>query len=361
MQLRQLVLTDFRNYQNASVSFAPGLTLVVGANGHGKTNLLEAIGWLATQSSFRGVGADVLVREGCDRSLLQADAEREGRSLTIECEINRSGRNRAFLNRQRVRRSHELLAAVRTTVFSPDDLALLKGGPAGRRRFIDDTLVFETPRHDGVRVEFERIIRQRNALLRQSSGRLDADAAFTLDVWDTKLAAVGDVLGSLRADLVARLEPVVTGAYARLAGPGAAAELVYVARWRGHPEGLLGALREAHDDDVRRGVTTVGPHRDDFVIRLSGHDARTHASQGEQRSLALALRLAAHDIVTKAAGSAPVLLLDDVFSELDPARSAALLRVLPISQSILTTAGAIPPGATPDQVVRVQAGEVRAD
>lgn len=360
MQLRQLTLTDFRNYRNATADFAPGLTVVVGANGHGKTNLLEAIGWLATQSSFRGVAADVLVREGCDRAFLRADAERTGRSLSIECEINRTGRNRAFLNRQRVRRSHELLDAVRTTVFSPDDLALVKSGPAGRRRFVDETLVFETPRHDGVRVEFERIVRQRNALLRQSGGRLDADAAFTLDVWDTKLAAVGDVLGSLRADLITRLAPEVTDAYVRLAGPEAAVELVHVAPWRGHPEGLLGVLHAARDDDVRRGITTVGPHRDDMVIRLRGHDARTHASQGEQRSLALALRLAAHQIVTDAAGSPPVLLLDDVFSELDPARSDALLHVLPATQSILTTASAIPTGVTAEQILRVEAGEVRA-
>jgi DNA replication and repair protein RecF len=241
-------------------------------------------------------------------------------------------------------------------VFSPDDLALVKGGPSERRRMLDDALVASAPRHDATRSDLERILRQRTTLLKQSGGRLSHEIAATLDVWDAKLTEVGEVLGTARAELVDRLEPVVGKAYDELATAGAQVTVTYDAPWRA--AGLAAALADARADDVRRGVSTVGPHRDDLVLTVNGLPARTHASQGEQRSLALALRLATHSVVTDVTGSTPVLLLDDVFSELDADRSEALLAHLPPGQALLTTAGALPGSVAPDLVVRVRSGTV---
>jgi DNA replication and repair protein RecF len=219
-------------------------------------------------------------------------------------------------------------------------------------------LVALHPRNDVLRGEVERVIRQRNALLKQSGGRLDESGAFTLDVWDTKLAEAGTALAAARRGLLGRLGPVLGATYDALARRPAEVTAAYEAPWRDGPGGLAGALRRARADDVRRGVCTVGPHRDEVVLAIGDRPARTHASQGEQRSLALALRLAAHRVVTDDTGAPPVLLLDDVFSELDPDRSAALLANLPVGQTLLTSASGLPPDAHPDLTLRVRAGEV---
>lgn len=359
MQLKRLWLTDFRSYHDVEVAFDPGLTAVVGPNGQGKTNLMEAIGYLATLGSFRGAPNEALVRVGADRAIIRAEAEREGRELLLEAEIVINGRNRTQLNRQPLRRARDLLGALRVTVFSPDDLTLIKGSPGGRRTMLDDTLVTLHQRHDQQRSDLDRILRQRGALLKQAGGRMNAEVELTLDVFDAKLVAAGEALAGARRDLVDQLAPVLSDAYAAVARDPAPVTATYAPAWMA--SGLAAALVAARRDDLRRGVSTVGPHRDDLDLSLAGLPARTHASQGEQRSLALALRLAAHEVVTRRTGTPPVLLLDDVFSELDPERSDALLRTLPEGQTILTTAGDLPVGAVPGRVLRVRGGVVDAD
>jgi DNA replication and repair protein RecF len=248
------------------------------------------------------------------------------------------------------------------SVFSPDDLALIKGGPAERRRLLDDALVSLHPQHAETIAAVDRVLRQRGALLRQAGGKATPEIVTTLDVWDTKLAEHGAALATARRALVARLEPVVAKAYAGVAEGAATVRMRYVASWpdEGDDErgALHAALTAARTDDLRRSVSTVGPHRDELDLQIGTLPARTHASQGEQRSLALALRLAVHDVVTETTGAAPILLLDDVFSELDPHRSAALLASLPTCQAILTTAGVLPRGASPAATVRIEDGRI---
>lgn len=351
MLLRRLWLTDFRSYPQAELELGPGLTALLGDNGQGKTNLLEAVGYLATLSSFRGAPNEALVRQGAAQAVVRAEGERDTRALLIEAEITPSGRGRVLVNRQRLQRTRDLLGALRVSVFAPDDLELVKGGPTERRGYLDDTLVATQPRLDALRSDLDRVLRQRNALLRQAGGRLTEDIELTLAVWDAKLVEAGEALASARRALVEQLGPALAVAYDQVAGRPAHIEIEYVAPWQ--ERGLSVALLEARRDEVRRGVSLVGPHRDDVALRIGGLPSRTHASQGEQRSLALALRLAAHQVVTAATGSPPVLLLDDVFSELDPDRSAALLAHLPPGQTLLSSAAGLPPGAHPDVVLRV--------
>lgn len=358
MHVRTLWLTDFRCYTSIEVDLSPGLTVVVGANGEGKTNMLEALAWLATLSSFRGAPTDALVRRGTPFAVIRALAERDGRELLLEAQLQPTGRNRVMVNRQPLRRARDLLGSLRVTVFTPDDLDIVKDGPGERRRFLDDALVALHPRNDALRSELEKVLRQRNALLRQSGGRLDEAGAFTLDVWDSKLAKAGEALATARVDLVGRLTPVLASTYDALAREPALVTIAYDAPWRS--QGLATALATARKDDLRRGVSTVGPHRDELVLSVAGAAARTYASQGEQRTLALSLRLAVHHVVTAATGSPPVLLLDDVFSELDPGRSRALLAHLPPGQTVLTTASGLPADARPDVVLRLERGAVAA-
>lgn len=360
MIVTRLELVDFRNYATATFDFHPGITAVVGLNGQGKTNLAEAMAYLATLDSFRGAPTEALIRVGADAAVVRATVlHPEGREVLVELELSRQGRTRVLVNKQKLPRTRDLLGVMRVTVFSPDDLALVKGAPSERRRFLDDTLVALALKYDALRLELDRIVKQRNTLLKQSNGRLDAESELTLDVWDAKFADVGDRFGHARATLVARLSPMVSAAYEQLADRPSSIELRYEPEWR--RRGLAGALTDARTDDVRRGVSTVGPHRDDVELFIGGMSARTHASQGEQRTLALALRLGAHRMVADKVGSPPILVLDDVLSELDPRRSTALLRHLPAGQVVLTTAGVLPDAAHPDAVVRIDAGAVISD
>jgi DNA replication and repair protein RecF len=362
MQLDRLWLTNFRNWAAAELDLAPGLTVIRGRNGAGKTNLLEAVGYLATLASFRGVAADAMVRQGCERAVVRGEGRRSGRELLLEVEVRLSGRGRAAVNRQPVRRAADLLEALRVSVFSPDDLALVKGAPAGRRRWVDDALVALHPRNDALRRDFERVVRQRTTLLGQAGGRVTPDVAVTLDVWDAKLVETGEALATARVEFLERAQPLVAKAYAELAAAGApganpaTAGLVYEAPWRA--DGLAAALATARADELRRGVSLVGPHRDDVALSVGAFPARTHASQGEQRSLALALRLAAHQVVADEVGEPPLLLLDDVFSELDAERGRSLLDHLPRGQALLTTTGPVPTGAAPERVLEVADGAV---
>lgn len=356
MKIRELSLVDWRSYERVDLSFGDGLTAIIGENGQGKTNLVEAVGWLAGGGSFRGASDDALVRTGAEAAVVRATVKADdGREQLIEAEIPRAGRNRIQLNRQRVTRATDLTAVFQVTVFSPDDLDLVKGGPTLRRNWVDTALVSRHRSHGALRADVDRILKQRNALLRGVHGRLDSDAAFTLDVWDAKLADAGERLRAERVKLLDEMNPILTEAYDAVARTPSRARATYAGSW----EGSLGdALAEARDVDVRRAVTTVGPHRDEVVLELAGLPARSHASQGEQRSLALALRLAADGVVRASGAAHPVLVLDDVFSELDGGRAAALLDALPDAQRILTTASGLPPAARPDRVMKVHAGSV---
>lgn len=357
MFVERLELVDFRNYSNADFTFSRGVTAVVGRNAQGKTNLAEAMGFLSTLDSFRQAPTVALVREGADAAFIRATIRHDdGRDVLVEVQIPRSGRTTVLVNKQRLNRTRDLLGVLRVTVFSPDDLELVKGSPSERRKFVDDTLVNLVIKNDALRLEFERILRQRNTLLRQANGRLTEDIGFTLDVWDEKLDSSGSELGHERATVVAQLQPLVEEAYRRLAGDHVAIGLRYEPQWR--RTGLATALKEARADDIRRGVSTVGPHRDDIEFIIGALPARTHASQGEMRCLALSLRLAAHELVADRTGMSPLLILDDVLSELDPHRCAALLGALPAGQVVLTTASTLPESAHPDSVVTIERGRV---
>lgn len=356
MLLERLELQHFRNYAELRLELSPGVTVVTGNNGHGKSNLLEAIGYLATLSSFRGAPIDALIADGADAGVIRAEGVRAERALLLEAEILRVGRNRTLINRQPLKRTNDLLGALRVTVFSPDDLEMVKQGPGLRRRFFDELLVAIDPRNDVLRTDLDKVLRQRNALLKQAKGRLREDIAVTLDVWDAKLAEVGTALAVARREAVDALEPHLVEAYRALSGNRRRASVAYDPEWM--QVGLADALAHSRTDDVRRGVSTVGPHRDEFFLALDGSPVRTHASQGEQRSFTLAMRLAAHLLVTERAGASPILLLDDVFSELDATRSAALLANLPAGQTLVTTAGIVPEGTHPDVVWQVRDGVV---
>lgn len=363
MIVTRLELIDFRNYESGTFELTGGTTAVLGDNGQGKTNLAEALAYLATLSSFRGAPGEALVRAGADQAIIRATVRHDdGRESLIEAELAVAGRNRVQVNKQKLQRVRDLLGTVRVTVFAPDDLIVVKGGPGDRRRLLDDTLVALATKYDGIRLEIDRIVKQRNTLLKQAQkaghrgDALPDEIAVTLDVWDQKFTAVADQFGYARATLVSRLTPMVQEAYEHLAGHATAIELSYEPEWR--RVGLQAALASARVDDVRRGVSTVGPHRDELSLSINGLPSRTHASQGEQRTLALSLRLAAHRLVTERTGSAPVLVLDDVLSELDDGRATALLGHLPHGQVVITSASELPSAARADRILRVHAGQV---
>ena len=348
MLIQQISLQDYRSYESLDLSLGEGLTAILGPNGVGKTNLLEAIALLGTLKSFRGAPTENLVRQGASQSIVRATGVRDGREVLIELELAK-GRTRALVNRQRLQRSRDLLGAMRVTVFAPDDLELIKSGPAIRRDFLDDLIVALDPKADAVIADVDRILKQRNALLRQSAGRLDDMTAATLDVWDSKLAAAGAHLTIRRENTLSDLMPLAATAYAQLAGATTDVVASYQRSWSS--DEMADAIAAARNEDVRRGVSSVGPHRDDVSLRIDGFDSRTEASQGEQRTLALALRMAGHRLITDEVGESPLLLLDDVLSELDPGRAHALLANLPPGQTVITSASGLPTATVPDQIL----------
>lgn len=358
--IARIELVDFRNHARTTIDMTDGTTAVLGRNGQGKTSLVEAMSYLSTLRSFRGVPNDALIRDGCDTAFVRAVVVREdGREILVECEINRAGRNRVLVNRQRLGRARDLLGVVRSTVFAPTDLQLVYEGPAARRDMIDDALASLSRHNDVLCAEVERIVRQRNTLLKQANGRLTSEISSTLDVWDDKFTESGTQLGNARSSLIDRLIPHVHQAYESLASETTPIGMLYEPQWRS--DGLASALAAARAEDVRRGVTSVGPHRDDIIFTINGMPARSHASQGETRTLALAVRLGLHQLVTEDAGEAPLLVLDDVLSELDPVRSAALLTSLPPGQTLITSAGPLPHEARCDRTLLVSAGRVVDD
>jgi DNA replication and repair protein RecF len=343
--------------------------VLVGPNGAGKTSLLEAVGWVARAKSFRGVGDGALVQRGNELAIVRADVVQGERQQLFEAEVRASGRNRVLLNRHPISRARDLHGLLRTTMFAPDDLQLVKGGPAERREYLDDLLVMLAPRYDAARTDFERVLKQRNALLK--AGVRDDDDDATLVVFDEQLVRAGGEVVRGRLRLLARLAPIINATYEEVSGQAAPIDGTYHAEWAEAPlndddadavEEMLRrsiAARRKHERD--RGVTLVGPHRDEWRLTINDLDARGQASQGEQRTLALALRLAGHELVADLTGVVPVLLLDDVFSELDAPRAGALIRRLTGGQTLVTTAGALPPGVDAQHTFHVHDGHVEAD
>jgi DNA replication and repair protein RecF len=373
VQLAHLWLTDFRGHQASEVEVGPGITVFAGGNAQGKTTVLEAVGWLARMSSFRGAPDSALVGVGCERAIVRAEivpANRgpEVRPDLIEAEIVAAGRNRVLLNRKPLPRARDLLGTLRVTVFAPDDLRLVKAGPAERRTELDDLLVALSPRYDAVQSDYERVLKHRNAWLRTWSR---ADDPATLDVWDEQLVRAGAELVRGRLKLLDRLAAPLGKAYGDVAGAAADVSGAYEAAWADDvmldetrldevAPLLAVAVARSRSADLERRLTLVGPHRDDWRLSIDGLDARRFASQGEQRSLALALRLAGHLVISDVVGESPVLLLDDVFSELDETRANNLVAHMPIAQALVTTAGTLPPGLPAERVVWVAGGRLEA-
>jgi DNA replication and repair protein RecF len=364
-RLGRVWLTDFRCYEHVELELDAGCTVVTGRNGQGKTSLLEAVAWLATGRSLRGVADRVLVRADHEEAIVRAEVHHADHDVLIEAAIRAQGRNRILANKQTVTRRRDLAEHLRVTVFAPDDLALVKGAPAGRRDYVDDLLVASAPRLAGVITDYERVLKQRNALLR--AGIRNAEDRTTRDVLDERLVASGAALIAARLELIDRLAPAVRDAYASLAGSAPGFATRYEAEWSDTKlspttaaDAIMAALARLQRREEERGSTLVGPHRDDWTLLLDGMDARHHASQGEQRTLALGLRLAGHREVAAVVGAEPILLLDDVFSELDGVRAAALVEHLPATQTLITTAGALPDGIAAGAWLRIEAGRVVA-
>ncbi|HEX2234977.1 MAG TPA: DNA replication/repair protein RecF, partial [Actinomycetota bacterium] len=345
MRVDELALEDFRNYERAHLALAPGLNLVIGRNAQGKTNLLESIHCLSGLGSPRSSDA-ALVRKGSERALLHARVSRGTRTVRVDLEIRPGRGARALVNKTPVAGVRRLAETVTTVFFGPDELSLIKGSPEGRRRFLDDLVVKLRPAREGLRREWERVLRQRNALLRSMPrhGGGARAAGPTLEVWDEALCRAGAALAAARLEALGRLGPPADRRYGSVAGGGRLL-LTYESEWvpgagdlsldelgSAGEDRLRGALEAALEasraKEIERGVSLVGPQRDDVVVGVGEDgrlDARAFASQGDQRTAALALKLAEYDLLCDALGEAPVVLLDDVLSELDPARRAWLV------------------------------------
>jgi DNA replication and repair protein RecF len=378
VHVSRLELADFRSYEHVELDLEPGVTAFLGPNGQGKTNLVEAVDYAATQSSHRVASDQPLVRHGAERAVVRLRVRRDEREALIELEINPGKANRARLNRGAVPRARDALGIVRTVLFAPDDLELVKGDPGARRRFLDDLLVVRHPRFAGVRADYDRLLRQRNTLLKtaggRGGGRQSESALSTLESWDAHLAQVGSELLAARLDLVSALEPHVARHYTAVAESvdkpdgGNQTQLDYRASLalegaterRALESALLAEMARRRGEELDRGMTLVGPHRDDVDISLGRLPARGYASHGESWSLALSLRLAAFDLL-RADGDDPVLILDDVFAELDAHRRERLAEIVREAEQVLITAAV--EEDVPKELVRrhyaVQAGEVR--
>lgn len=346
MLIRELGLYNFRNYREAKIHFPAGVSLIEGENGQGKTNILEAIYYLAVQRSWRTSRDESIVRDECESARISALVEnRRGNPVRVALELGKE--RQAVINNKRDPRRKQLAGLVRATLFAPEDLDIVKGPPRGRRDFIDALIVKLRPARAGVISDYARVLRQRNGLLRSAITTRKYDAE-TLDVWDCQLASTGEALVAARRDALQEAMKVAEGVYKQACAPGIGAELKaqYVCSYDntgiGSAPALREALKESRPEELRRGLTLAGPHHDDIAILVNGLDARTRASQGEQRTAALALRLAEHESVAYASGEEGILLLDDVFSELDPSRSRLLVERLESAQSILTSAGILP-------------------
>jgi DNA replication and repair protein RecF len=379
VHLTRLALTDFRSYADLSLELGAGVTTFSGPNGEGKTNLVEAIGYLATLGSHRVATDAPLIRQGAERAVLRAMVTGTSGSSLVEVEVNPGRANRVRLNRAPLPRPRDILGTLRTVLFAPEDLALVKGDPGDRRRFLDELLVATAPRYAGVRADYDRVLRQRTALLKSAGskthlrGPARESMTATLDTWDAQLARAGAPLLAGRMRLVAALQPHVAAAYEAVSGgrPGEASGMSYRSSALNNDEGfedvevaaletaLLKSLAGVRASELDRGVCLVGPHRDELELAIGGLPARGYASHGESWSLALALRLASFTLLRQGHED-PVLILDDVFAELDAGRRDRLAGLVAGAEQVLITAAV--PVDVPDVLAgarfEVQAGVI---
>ena len=361
MHVAHLTLHDFRSYADIDVALEPGATAFIGRNGQGKTNLVEAIDYLSRLSSHRVATDAPLVRAGADQAIVRASVVKEGRPALIEVELNPGRANRARINRSPLPRPREIVGLVRTVVFSPDDLTLVKGDPSDRRKFLDDLLILRSPRLAGVRADYDRVLKQRNSLLKTAGvarGSSRDAAMSTLEIWDDNLARVGAEILGARLRLVEDLRPYVGKAYEAVARGASRddADIDYRASVDlGEPPleaaepgartpleaALLTAIAARRKEELDRGISLVGPHRDELLLSLGDPQLRLpvkgYASHGESWSFALALRLASYDLL-RADGDDPILVLDDVFAELDAERRQQLAELVAGAEQVLVTA-----------------------
>ena len=395
MHVRHLTVSDFRSYATAELPLTPGVTTLVGLNGQGKTNLVEAIGYLATLSSHRVSTDQPLVRFGAEQAVIRGAVMRDGRETMLELELNPGRANRARLGRSPVTRPRDVLGTLRTVLFAPEDLALVKGDPSERRRFLDDLLIARQPRWAGVRSDYDKVLKQRNALLKSAQPVLRkgsrrppprpgdepvddarASALHTLDVWNEHLATVGSQLLYARLRLLRDLGPYLAKAYDEVSGGQSDARVSYKSSLREAaaaslaagdvPEAdalrseLVATLEENRDREIERGISLAGPHRDDLVLSLGELPAKGYASHGESWSFALGLKLAAYQLLRHDLGEDPVLILDDVFAELDTGRRERLAAMVADCEQVLITAAvdADVPKSLVGQTFSVTLGEV---
>ena len=354
MHVRHLALTDFRSWERVELDLEPGRTVFVGPNGFGKTNLIEALWYSSTLGSHRVASDAPLIRAGAERAVVSTIVVSEGRELAVDLDITSGRANKARLNRSPVRSAREILGVLRAVLFAPEDLSLVRGDPSERRRYLDELATTRRPRIAGVRADYDKVLRQRTALLKTAAGarfRGDRSALETLDVWDGHLAAHGAQLIAARVELATELAPEVEKAYQLLAPTSRPATIRYRSgvdvveseAAAGNADvgvfeaALLDALSRRREAELERVVCLVGPHRDDLELRLGEQVAKGFASHGESWSVALALRLAAYELL-RTDGGDPVLLLDDVFAELDSARREALAAVAASAEQVLVTA-----------------------
>lgn len=386
MIVRQLSLTDFRNYESLDIALEAGPNLFVGSNGQGKTNLVEALGYLSTLASHRVSSDQAMIRQGQDAAIVRARLAHGEREVLAEVQLNRSGANRAQVNRSAIR-TRDLPRYFSSVLFAPEDLALVRGEPSGRRRFMDELLVLRAPRMSSVIADYERVVRQRNTLLKTArTAGLRGEALNTLDIWDERLVALGSEIVQARSALVSELTPEVTAAYSAIAGGDHAARLTsYLSILaKGSDEeqvdasavrtgtiaadaaadAFRAALTRLRRSELDRGLTLAGPHRDDLVLELNGLPARGYASHGESWSFALALKLASAAVLRRESSAGdPVLILDDVFAELDESRRGRLASAVGDFEQVLITAAVFDdvPGELVGNVVRIAAGRVVDD
>lgn len=386
MIVTHLTLSDFRNYSNLDIDLVPGPNLFVGSNGQGKTNLVESLGYLSTLGSHRVSTDQAMIRQGQDSAIVRARVAHDGREILVEVQLNRASANRAQINRGAIK-TRELPRYFSSVLFAPEDLALVRGEPSGRRRFMDELLVLRAPRMSGVIADYERVLKQRNTLLKsaRASGVKEGQLG-TLDIWDDRLVALGTELIVARGALVMELSPEVSKHYEAVAGDDHAARLsTYLSILAAKPddddqdagatangalsadtiaESFRSALSRLRRTELDRGLTLVGPHRDDLVLSLNGMPARGYASHGESWSFALALKLASASVLRRESSVGdPVLILDDVFAELDESRRGRLAGAVADFEQVLITAAVFDdvPDALAATVVRIKAGAVVSD
>ena len=375
MYVAALELADFRSYEHVSLSFEQGISVLVGANGQGKTNIVEAVGYLASLSSHRVASDTPLIRHGADRAVIRGMVVRDERQLLLEVELVAGKANRARVNKSPLPRAREVVGILRSVLFAPEDLALVRGDPDQRRRFLDELAIARTPRLAGVRADYERILKQRNALLKSGAAMRGQFDMSTLHVWDEHLISTGSELLQARLGLIDDLRPHVDRAYQDLAPEGGPARLSYRASWSSvEPlwhrtcereliaEAMLGALETVRREELARGLSLIGPHRDDLVLDLGELPAKGYASHGESWSFALALRLASFTLLRED-GDDPVLVLDDVFAELDESRRSRLADLVAPAEQVLVTAAVAGdvPAALSGARFTVAGGEVSSD